>query len=233
MNKHISRFMHIFVLIMAGITTCYSQFKIEDMKHFSHQSLHTQTTLFNAKKQNLTINQVVNLPASKFIGLTNENTDLGFTNDNYWLHFQVKNDMEKEIQYYIETSRPIVDFAELYQIKNNGIVQKQVSGDGIPFDRRSFKHRKTIFKLELKPNEVGNYYIHLRSDGEVINAPVIMRTSEDLITETSFEQIVFGFFYGILIIASILYFFFYFAMKEKVFCTIPYMLFLLDYFNFL
>ena len=207
----------LFVLLLFCITTCQSQFIIDGNKPFKHQSLHNITSLFDSKQKELTINDVIKIPISQFQKLKNENTDLGFTNDNYWLHFQIKNEMSDDVQYYIETSRPIVDFAEFYQVKSNGSCNKQISGDAIPFDKRSFQHRKTIFKVKLEPNETENYYIHLKSDGEVINAPVIMRTSEDLITETSFEQIVFGFFYGILIIASILYFFFYFAMKERVF----------------
>jgi signal transduction histidine kinase/ActR/RegA family two-component response regulator len=47
--------------------------------------------------------------------------------------------------------------------------------------------------------------------------PMVLHSTEDLIRITSFEQIVFGFFYGILAITAILYLFFFFAMREKTF----------------
>ncbi len=195
-----------------------AQFVINNKSDFSQATLHKNTKIINLKQQDLSVVDVIKINDSKFSSLSNQNTDLGFTNDNYWLHFKINNNSTDEVQYYLETSRPIVDFATLYKIDNsNKIIDIQKSGDNIPFKERSFNHRKTIFKINLYSKEIGNYYIHLKSDGEVINAPVILRTSENLIENTYFEQIVFGFFYGILLIASILYFFFFYAMKEKVF----------------
>lgn len=205
------------VLLFFCASPCKAQFLITEDQPFENKSLHHFTTIIDLKQQSLSINEVLKIPKEKFRSLKNENTDLGFTNDNYWLHFQIKNTTADDISYYIETSRPIVDVARFYQIKSNGSIHIQKSGDAIPFRERSIQQRKTIFKVHLIPNEMGNYYLHLKSDGEVINAPVILRTSENAIANASFEQIVFGFFYGILLITAILYFFFFFAMKEKVF----------------
>lgn len=207
----------LFVLLLFCVTTCKAQFLITQNQIVDYQSLHPFATLLNVKDQSLSINQVLKIHPKQFRPLQNENTDLGFTNDNYWLHFKVKNITSDDVSYYIETSRPIVDVANFYSIKTNGTYTLQKSGDNIPFRERSLQQRKTIFKIHLMPNETGNYYLHLKSDGEVINAPVILRSSENLVANASFEQIIFGFFYGILLIASILYFFFYFAMKERVF----------------
>jgi hypothetical protein len=186
-------------------------------KDSSEESLHENTTLFRAKDQEFSIDEILKISKSKFKPLPNANTDLGFTDEHYWLHFKVQNKTINNVTFYIETSRPIVDEADFYQISGKMVVNVQKSGDDIPFDERTFKNRKTIFKLFLLPNEVGEYYIHLKSDGEVINAPVMLRSQSNLLEMISFEQIVFGFFYGMLVISALLYFFFYFAMKEKVF----------------
>lgn len=195
----------------------FSQFVIKNYSDFDTKSLHTFTKIINLKQENLSIKSVIKISDSKFKELTTENTDLGFTSDNYWLKFSIKNNSTDELKYFIETSRPIVDYANFYKVSNGIVTDIQKSGDHIPFFKRSFNHRKTIFILNLKPKEFSVYYIHLKSDGEAINAPVIIRTAENLITNTAFEQIIFGFFYGIILIASILYFFFYYAMKERVF----------------
>ncbi|HLP65438.1 hybrid sensor histidine kinase/response regulator [Flavobacterium sp.] len=195
----------------------HSQFLIQENTNFTSQSLHKYTSILNVKDKNISIKEVLQIPKDKFEPLVFENTDLGFTTDNYWLHFSIKNNKSKAVSYYLETSRPIVDVAHFYKIYPNGKISFQKSGDVIPFKERSFQHRKTIFKINLQPNETGNYYLHLGSDGEVINVPLLLRTTDDLIVNSSFEQIVFGFFYGILIIAFILYFFFFYAMRQKVF----------------
>lgn len=219
MKNNYSKIMILVFFLLLNLNNSYSQFHIKKISSeiTNESSLHENTTIVNVKQNDFLINEVVKINKKEFKPLKNENTDLGFTDDNYWLHFQVHNDINDEIQYYIETSRPIVDVATFYKVNDDGTYLVQKSGDLIPFKERSISLRKTVFKINLLPNETGNYYIHLKSDGEVINAPVILRTADNLISEASFEQIIFGFFYGILIMATILYFFFFFAMKEKVF----------------
>ena len=180
------------------------------------KSIHNSTYIFNAKQNILSLNEVIKLPKQQFIKLQNENQDLGFTNSHYWLQFSLKNTTQKSLSYYLETARPIVDNAELFALDSNKVVSFQKSGDAIPFSERSLKHRKIIFRIQLKPKQQLKYYLHLKSDGEVINVPVILRSDINLIMNTSFEQIVFGLFYGILLITAILYLFFYFTMQEKV-----------------
>lgn len=196
----------------------FAQHKINEKNiNFTQKSLHNVTKIFNSKQEQLSINDVLKIDKSIFNPLEDENQDLGFTADNYWLHFSIKNETNSDLKYYLESSRPIVDVANLYKVINGKVVSEQKSGDNIPFKERTFKHRKTLFTVYLLPSETADYYINLKSDGEVINAPVILRTPINLVEVTSFEQIVFGFFYGILLIASILYFFFFYAMKERVF----------------
>ncbi|HCQ13807.1 7TM-DISM domain-containing protein, partial [Flavobacterium sp.] len=206
------------ILVLLFQNTTYSQYKIDNKNaNFTQKSLHKFTTIFDSDEKQLSIKEVIADDKSKFVPLEDENHDLGFTSNNYWLHFSVKNDTDSDLKYYLESSRPIVDVANFYKVIDNKVVDYQKSGDNIPFKERSFKHRKTLFIVYLLPNETADYYVNLKSDGEVINAPVILRTPMNLVEVTSFEQIVFGFFYGILIIASILYFFFFYAMKERVF----------------
>jgi signal transduction histidine kinase len=195
----------------------YSQYSIDSKTQITEVSLHKYAQIFDSKDSLLTAEQVVNLPISYFKDLPNANTDLGFTQSSYWIKFQIKNELQKEVLYYLETSRPIVDVATFYKINTSGKITTQKSGDFIPFNERTLQQRKTVFNLKLAPNETATFLINLKSDGEVINAPLILRSAENLIEVISFEQIVFGFFYGILLIASLLYFFFYFAMKERVF----------------
>jgi hypothetical protein len=195
----------------------FTQYRIDSNSKFKEVSLHNYARIYNANDAELTVSQAAQLPDFYFTNLPNENTDIGFTCSNYWIKFQIQNDSNEEVFYYLETSRPIVDVAIFYKISASGNITKQNSGDCIPFEERTLQQRKTVFNLILNPKEKATFLINIKSDGEVINAPVILRSADNLIEVISFEQIVFGFFYGILLIASILYFFFYFAMKERVF----------------
>lgn len=193
-----------------------AQFVFDDQE-VEHLSLHHYASIYKDETGKLTVNQIRQFQEKKFTPLIDENTDLGFTTDKYWIKFSLRNDRKTPVYYYLETSRPIVDHANLFEFKNNRLINKQYSGDDIPVQNKSVKQRKTLFNIDLEPGEQRDYYIQLQSDGEVINAPVLLHTANDLMDETSFEQVVFGFFYGLLLLSTIIYLFFYFAMKERVF----------------
>lgn len=188
-----------------------------DSKQIEHQSLHTHASIFKDESTQLKIQQVSQLEAKQFTPLIVENTDLGFTTANYWIKFSLRNDRKQSISYYLETSRPIVDVANLYEFEKGKLIQIQKSGDNIPVNTKSVKQRKTLFNIDLQPGEAHDYFLQLGSDGEVINAPLVLHSANDLMDESSYEQIVFGFFYGMLMLSAVIYLFFFFAMKQRVF----------------
>ena len=194
-----------------------AQFLLHNGKLEQSISIHSKSEYVDVGKVDVNLDQIRTIKAFQFLPMKKENMDFGFTNHNIWVRFQLKNDTDEDINYFFETARPITDVAELYIIKEDNSVTKYVSGDAIPFDQRSFKLRKTIFKINLMPNEAKQYYLHVKSDGEQLSMPMVLHSSENLLEESSFEQFIFGFFYGILLIAAILYLFFFFAMRDKTF----------------
>lgn len=193
-----------------------AQLVINEDYNQSKKSLHEIASYIEIPTQDFDF-KFFNTENYVFKSLPHANTDLGFTTSNYVIKFDILNTTANKERFFLETSRPIIDVATLYQInsKNDTIVHK--SGDLIPFHQRSFQHRKTIFDLKLESNEVYKFYLHLKSDGEVIDASLNLYTFEYLLSSSAFEQIIFGFFYGILCIAGILYLFFYFGMKTQSF----------------
>lgn len=194
-----------------------SQFLLQKGKQSDNISIHTKAEYVDVGHVDVSFEQIKSIKAFQFSPMKSENMDFGFTNHNYWLRFQLKNTTNEELIYFFETARPITDVAELYTIKSNNQVAKYISGDKIPYSQRSFNHRKTIFKISLQPQEQQQFYLHIKSDGEMLSMPMVLHSLQHLLEVTSFEQFVFGFFYGILIIAAILYLFFFFAMRDKTF----------------
>ena len=194
-----------------------AQFVINENLFTDEISLHRYAQIANLEQKTLTIEEILLDKELVFQNLPHENTDLGFTNNHFWIKFDIHNQTDSEKTYFLEACRPIVDLAEFYTIDKNGTISKQISGDAIPFMERSLKNRKILFKIILQPKSNYSYYLHLKSDGEVINAGIMLRTMDNLIQTLSFEQVIFGIFYGILLIAAIIYMFFFFAMKERSF----------------
>ena len=212
-----TRILFCIVFFLSFILNVSAQYILKDANPSQKISIHTKSEYVDVGQNNLCLEQVLHSKSLHYKPMQYENTDFGFTTHNFWIRFQLKNGTQENFSYYFETARPITDVAELYVINQKNTVARYVSGDAIPFAKRSFKLRKTIFKITLTPNETQQFYLHVMSDGELLSMPMILLSTEKLLEESSFEQFIFGFFYGILIIAAILYLFFFFAMRDKTF----------------
>jgi signal transduction histidine kinase/CheY-like chemotaxis protein len=181
-------------------------------------SLHPYASFFDAGSKELSVEDVIsNENAFHFKPVKTENRDLGFTTHHFWVKSVLTNKTAEPVEYYLEVARPITDIVDLYEVNPSGKITKYRSGDDMAFADRSYCHRKNIFKIVLPPKTTQKYFIHLKSDGEVISLALMLRNSRSLMDITSLEQFTFGIFYGILAIAAILYFFFFFAIRERTF----------------
>lgn len=213
--KESRRFFFVLSLLLLH-SSLYCQFALGISDKAEEISIHTVSEYVNVGTKKVTLEEV-RFGKLQFLPMPKKNTDFGFTSNHYWIKFKLKNTTSNDINYFFETARPITDIAELYTIDNNDKVTKYLSGDSIPYAQRSFDLRKTIFKIHLEPKESKSYYLHVKSDGEQLSMPLVLHNTESIMEQSSFEQFIFGFFYGILLIAAILYMFFFFAMKDKTF----------------
>lgn len=181
-------------------------------------SIYQQAEIWDTGVDFVALDVVLKTPNSgNFLSLQSANTNLGFTNHNYWVRFTLSNPSSAPKRVFLETARPITDIANLYRIEKTGEISLVENGDLMPFSDRPLAHRKLVFPIELKANSSAEYYLHLKSDGEVINLPLTLHDDFSLIKATYMDQLVFGVFYGFLILAAITYLFFYFGIKEKSF----------------
>ena len=77
-------------------------------------SIHSQATYVDVGSKELTLEEVRSSKSLTFIPVQQANADFGFTKNHFWIKFQLKNDSDAEVLYFLETARPITDFAELY-----------------------------------------------------------------------------------------------------------------------
>ncbi|RIV38266.1 hybrid sensor histidine kinase/response regulator [Flagellimonas lutimaris] len=180
-------------------------------------SLRPETSVLMAGQRDYSFDEIRNNPNLEFVPLSSLKENLGFSSDNYWMSFTLENQTSEFAQYYLETARPITDIVNLYLVDNEGNVQEQYSGDKIPFSKKTIQHRKSIFDIELEPFQKLQAYIHLKSDGEVVMLPMRLYQEDKFFNLTYKEQVFYGFFYGILILACIIYLFFFFALKDRAF----------------
>tara|TARA_R110002049_G_scaffold65035_1_gene170948 strand:+ start:73082 stop:75451 length:2370 start_codon:yes stop_codon:yes gene_type:complete len=206
---------HLLLLIYLISFGIYAQDAVFVPKKSKGQ-LYEYAEFSNTGNSNLSIQEVIQNPALTYKHLESENHSVGFTSDNYWVRFKLKNNSESPSTYYLETARPITDVVGLYQI-NNGHIQHFESGDNIPFSEKQVAHRASMFKLTLPPQIEQQIYIHYKSDGETINLPLKLYSESEFWIMNYKQQLFLGLFYGLLFLASVIYLFFYTSLKEKAF----------------
>jgi len=207
----------VFGLLLLLVRSTHAQISLSQDLVFP-LSLHIVAEIAPVDSPDYTLEEIIKMESSLgFHRLKNPITDLGFTDQTFWLRFSLENDTDQPKTFYLETARPITDVAHLYQLSQGKIISDQINGDMIKFADRPFNHRKLIFPITIPASSKSDFYIKYQSDGEVINLPLLLNDTSSLVSTTFFNQLIFGFFYGILFIAGVTYLFFYFGMKESSF----------------
>ena len=166
-------------------------------------------------QENYTIEDVIDNDLLSYKNLESANHDFGFSSDNYWVRFALKNTSNNDKTYYLKTGRPVTDVINLYEIKPEIIKFK--NGDQNEFSERKVEHREIVFQLNLEPKSEQLYYLQITSDGEAINLPLDLYTESTFLVSNYKQQLFLGLFYGVLLLASLIYLFFYSSLKNKTF----------------
>lgn len=214
LNLAVGIFLQAVVLLSSAAVYAQAQ---QDHSVSNSISIRSRASVLLAGQNNYDFEEIQNNPNLSFVPLSSVEENVGFSNDNYWLTFSLENPTSESVHYYLETARPITDIVDLYLVSDDGKVKRQHSGDKIPFAQKTVQHRKSIFDIQMKPNEKVEAFIHMKSDGEVVMLPLKLYQKDQFFNLTYKEQVFYGFFYGILILACIIYLFFFFALKDSAF----------------
>ncbi|MBL4624075.1 MAG: SpoIIE family protein phosphatase [Flavobacteriales bacterium] len=211
--------MKIRLLIVLLFSCCFA-FSAEKVvliegKEKGFESVAEFASVYVDKSNTLTIDDVIN-GQIEFTPIETPNPNFDFTTSSFWIKFSLKNNSHHK-EFFIETARPLTNVADLYYTDSEGEFQLLQNGDDRPFDTRQIKHRKVVFPVELGHSFTTEFYLHLKSDGEVLTAPIKVWTPEAFENQDYKEQFIMGSYYGLLLFVIIIYFFFYVALKEKSF----------------
>ena len=201
--------------LLLSLITAKAQYEFREDNLPKEVSILNFASLLNTGSEVLPLSKIMDskqiLP---FKSLSGQLGNLGFTSDNFWVKFQIKNTLNTPITYYLQTAEPVTDNANLFLVDATNKTEIQRSGDNIEFSERSLKNRKTLFKIELNGGEMKSAFLELKNDGEKNTLPLLLLSQERFLETTYSDQLIMGIFYGILAFISITYFFFYFAIKE-------------------
>jgi two-component system, sensor histidine kinase LadS len=139
----------------------------------------------------------------------NENTE-----STYWVRIRIRENSQSEKKWLLEFFDQTTDLIEVYIPDQTGYFQKVVMGENYPFHQRKFQHKNFEVSLSNQTNKVQEYYIRVRSYNSV-NIIVVLRSYEKFIYYALNEYLLFGLFYGMILVVSIYNLLMFFAIREK------------------
>ncbi|WP_411823230.1 7TM diverse intracellular signaling domain-containing protein [Leptospira sp. 'Mane'] len=136
---------------------------------------------------------------SEFSKLLSPN--LGFSSSQFWIRLPVQNPSTVPIEWMLEYNFPLIDEIEIY---GNDLPEGiyHLTGDSFPFSERNEDYRNPVFPLVEKPKSQSVYYIRIKS-GSTIPISLEAWSTKELISKMTKEQILFGLFYGIILVMAI------------------------------
>jgi PAS domain S-box-containing protein len=170
--------------------------------------------IYEDKTTKLSLKAVQNLHAqAKFKSLLNSQINLPVGSSAYWLHFTVQNP-HKINHFVLHFSDPTVYTADLYLVDDKGNQIHEKSGAHYPAAEKALPILGVSFMLELAGNTTYQVYIRIISKTD-------LHSRLSLLSEKTFQQkiltqyLIFGFFYGFVILILIYNLILYFASGFK------------------
>ncbi|MCC4308373.1 sensor histidine kinase [Alcanivorax marinus] len=154
--------------------------------------------------------------ASRFQANHSDALNFGFTGSVIWLRFAVDARGVAGEDWYLVERYPILDHITLFAPLPDGGYRRVDMGDTLPFDHRLMKHRAFIFPLDTSVAADRDYFVRVSGKGALNMSPMLYSAS-GLVEYTYRDLLVYGIFYGCLLIMVVYNALLALSLKEPVY----------------
>lgn len=162
----------------------------------------------------LTIDDVTGRLSSYFTPNTIYSPHNTNSSSYYWVRIAIGGNPSSKKNWILELFDQTIDELDVYVPASGGTYRHVRMGDGGAFGDRTFMHKN--FEVELKngSSTPEHYYFRFKSSNRV-NFIVVLRSLNRFIYYALNEYLVFGLFYGMIIVVAIYNLLMYFAIRER------------------
>jgi serine phosphatase RsbU (regulator of sigma subunit) len=172
------------------------------------------TYIYEDKDHIYSVNDILLNHNLSFVKCEHDIEKIDFTSSVFWLKFEIDNQSTHE-EFLIDIARVITDKVTLFEYIDNEVVRTFYGGDLIEYDKRTNKSINNTFMLKIPKKSKKYYVLRLQSDGENIRLPIVINSTNDFHIAAKERIFLMGAYYGMLIVITFLYLFYYFGMKDR------------------
>ncbi len=164
----------------------------------------------------LTPRDILNNPLP-FRKVREKSPNLSFSDGGYWVEFKIRNEGLTQERFLLEAARAITNRVDLYPVRAGKVTDTLRSGDHTPLSEKAYTHRKSIFPLHIPAGETRRYLLNLKSHGETIILPMILRDPATFNRIDRDHQFFNGIYYGVMVLILFIFSFFYYVSRDRSF----------------
>jgi diguanylate cyclase (GGDEF)-like protein len=155
------------------------------------------------------------LSSSNWQPLSADDINFGYTETPIWYRFDLRNNGVADKR-YLEISYPLLDHVSFYQIDDKGLVQRQVTGDRLPFKQRPRLHRSFVFPLTVPLGEQHQVFIRVQTSG-AHQVPLTLWQPQAFYLHNQWDMALRGMLYGMLLVMAVFNLLLFLSMRERSF----------------
>ena len=138
--------------------------------------------------------------------------NFGYTPNDIWLKFKIKNSSTKH--WYLEIDNPRINHLSFFLVKNYQLIYQAKTGDSQPIDSYQIADRNLFFDLKMLKNE--SYTIYLRANStEDLKFPMTFWEEKRLYRYIADRNLVWGVYFGFILLISLYNFFLWLTIRNK------------------
>ncbi len=141
-----------------------------------------------------------------------QNTDFNY-NTSYWLRFPIKLNTKSKKKWLIEFYDQTIDYLEIHIPNNAGTFTSVFTGDEQNFDKRLILHKNFEATIDMFSDSTVVCYFKVKSH-EFADIRIAFRSVNRFVYYALNEYMLYGMFYGMILIISLYNFLVYLAIKE-------------------
>lgn len=128
---------------------------------------------------------------------------MAFPEDTYWAVVEMVNLDTGTSKYYLEIDYPQLDVIELFESKNDEVIQLFTSGDQLPFEQRPVLSRSFAFPLTLQSQDTITVLIKLQKFKSAMRFPMSLHSEQAYNAAHFKSNLLHSIYFGIILLVAL------------------------------
>ncbi len=156
----------------------------------------------------------------------NNPPNFGYSSSVYWFYLPLLNAAHYGSEWVVEVAYPVLDFVDLYVVRNGDVQSFYKLGDKQPFSNRVFDHRNFRIPVSMQPLDQVGIYIRVKTSSAV-QVPISLWTYGGLMKYDQIDHLIIGLYFGLLLVMALYNGMIYLTVRQK--SNLYYVLYVVSY----